>query len=491
MADLEPFKYQASTNIKEHNEIVDKVNEIVGVINDINLDGLGPRLTADEANIKKNTDDITHLKISDTEHTAEISTLESNVDNHAREITALESSVNTHAREITAIKAKNTTQDSEIEGLTESVVSDVTATFDNNTRNLKISIEREKATSIDTTVNIPASAQTGSYSPIVPITISDTNQIGLAIDSSSMEITPEGLLKSKGSGSAYTAGTGIEIVDGVIKLTSQYDAWLKSAYNNGSYVDSTDRKFIFRTKGGIYDKVSLLELVFKSDISDMETKSNASATYATKTELNTKADASTVNDINTSLNPCFKDVSISGNTLTFVTVDNQNKPVELPGGGSGQYVPATYPVEQGGKILGINGNGAVEPKDSTFVEPLFKANFSDATSPSTFMSVLKAGVKIGSMITFFALGETNTSWSGTITGIVSDKTDSYVKMNYIGGTLQENGTILTIGASNYNTTPTISFSTGGVHVNIVKGNAINGRSLSWNEVQGYNVIIYR
>lgn len=436
MVDLEPFKYQASTNIKEHNEIVDKVNEIVGVINDINLDGLEPRLTADEANIKKNSDDIAQLKISDNEHTSEISTLESNVDNHAREIA----------------------------GLTDSVVSDLTATFDNNTRDLKISIEREKATSIDTTVNIPASAQTGSYSPVAPITISDTNQIGIAIDADTMEITPNGTLKSKsggsgGSGSSYTAGTGVEIVDGAIKLTDQYVAWIKNAYNTGSYVDSTDKKFIFKNKAGIYDKVSLKALAFTSDISDMETKTNASATYATKTELNTKADTVIVDGLSEDVDSCFNRVSISGNTLTFVTVDNQNKAIDLPGGAS--------------------------------VEPLFKANLSYTTKPSTLMTFLKSGVKIGSMITFFALGKTATSWSGTISGIVTKKTDISVTINYIGGTLQENGTILTIGATNYTTNPSITFSESAINVNIVKGNAINGRDLSWDEVQGYNVIIYR
>jgi hypothetical protein len=454
--------------------VIDEQTASVKAVNDkldnFNIDGV-------ETQLAKNTSDIGQLKISDNEHTAQITTLETNVDNNAHEITA--------------IKVKDTAQDSEIAGLTESVVSDLTATFDNNTRNLKISIEREKATSIDATVNIPASAQTGTYSAIAPITINDTNQIGIAIDSSSMEITAEGTLKSKGSGSSYTAGTGIEIVDGVIQLTNQYDAWLKNAYNNGSYVDSTDKKFIFKTKSGINDKVSLIALAFKSDISDMETKTDASATYATKTELNTKANKDIVDDLSGDVDACFKGVSISGNTLTFVTVDSQNIPVELPGGGSGDYVPATYPVEQGGKILGISGDGTVQPKDSSFVEPLFKANHTYFTSPSNFMTSLTAGIKIGNMISFFALGKTATSWSGTITGVVTEKSSTAVTINYIGGILQENNIIIPIGCTNYTTQPSIIFSEGGIHINIVKGNSIEGRNLSWDDVQGYNTIIYR
>ena len=437
--------------------VIDEQTASVKAVNDkldnFNIDGV-------ETQLAKNTSDISQLKILDNEHTAKITTLEANVDNHASEITA--------------IKVKDTTQDSEIAGLTESVVSDVTATFDNNTRNLKISIEREKATSIDTTVNIPATSQSGTYSSIAPITINDANQIGLAIDSSSMEITAEGTLKSKGSGSSYTAGTGIEIVDGVIQLTNQYDTWVKNAYNIGSYIDSTSKKFIFKNKAGIFDKVSLAALAFKSDISDMETKSNASATYATIKEVNN----------------CYASVNIEGNTLIFFTVEGEQKNIVLPGG-SGDYVPSSYPVENGGKILGINGDGTVTPKDSDFVEPLFKANLNYTTSPSTFMSFLSTEVKIGSMVTFFALGKTASSWSGTISGIVTSKSNSTVTMNYIGGTLQENGTILTIGASNYNNNPVITFSTDSIYVNIVKGNAITGRDLSWNDVQGYNVVIYR
>ena len=35
MADLEPFVYIASTNLKEHNDFVKKINEIIGVVNKV------------------------------------------------------------------------------------------------------------------------------------------------------------------------------------------------------------------------------------------------------------------------------------------------------------------------------------------------------------------------------------------------------------------------------------------------------------------------
>lgn len=110
--------------------------------------------------------DISQLKISDNEHTSQIATLDNTVD--------------THAREITAIKAKDVSQDSEIQGLSESVVSDLVATFNNNSRKLSLSIEREGAVSIDAEVTIPAgSSGGGSYSAGDGISISDANVISI------------------------------------------------------------------------------------------------------------------------------------------------------------------------------------------------------------------------------------------------------------------------------------------------------------------------
>ena len=51
MPDIEPFEYQKSTNIEEHNQIVDKLNEIVEVINDTNLDTLNEKVTALESEV--------------------------------------------------------------------------------------------------------------------------------------------------------------------------------------------------------------------------------------------------------------------------------------------------------------------------------------------------------------------------------------------------------------------------------------------------------
>lgn len=146
MANIQPFNYQESTNIEEHNQIVNKVNEIVEVINNVNLDTINSEI----ANLKSNA------TATDTE--------------------------------IANIKNKDSTQDTEIDGITKNLVSNVTATFDNPSRELKISLGREVSPSIDATVVIPASSETGQYSAGNGITIDnyqiavDTNVVALKTD---------------------------------------------------------------------------------------------------------------------------------------------------------------------------------------------------------------------------------------------------------------------------------------------------------------------
>ena len=146
MANIQPFDYQKSTNIEEHNQIVNKVNEIVQVINDVNLDTINSEI----ADLK------TKATATDTE--------------------------------IANIKNKDTQQDTEIDGIDKSLISNVTATFDNPSRELKISMGKKDSTSIDATVVIPSSSETGQYSAGNGITIEnyqiavDTNVVALKTD---------------------------------------------------------------------------------------------------------------------------------------------------------------------------------------------------------------------------------------------------------------------------------------------------------------------
>lgn len=121
MVNIEPYDFQKKTNIKEHNDIVTKINEIVDVINNNNLDTITPRISKLETDVStiKATDslqwtDIENLKTKNTEY-----------DNHF--------SLN----------------DSEIDGITKSLISDVALMNGTTTGNVKVRIGRKDTPSID------------------------------------------------------------------------------------------------------------------------------------------------------------------------------------------------------------------------------------------------------------------------------------------------------------------------------------------------------
>ena len=143
---IEPYSMIQKTNIKEHNDMVNKINEIVDVINNVNLDTINA------------------------------------------EISGLKAKATATDTEIANIKDKDSMQDTEIDGIDKSLISDVTATFDNPSRELKISVGKKDSTSIDATVVIPSSSETGQYSAGNGISIEnyqiavDTNVVALKTD---------------------------------------------------------------------------------------------------------------------------------------------------------------------------------------------------------------------------------------------------------------------------------------------------------------------
>lgn len=386
MSNINPFDFQKSTNIDEHNQIVDKVNEIVDVVNDINLDGLGPRLDADEANISKNASDITQLKISDSEHTSQISTLDTAVDTHAREITtlntktaSLDSQISAVNNAIATINAKDNAQDVEIQGLSESVVSDLVATFDNSSRKLSLSIERESATPIDAVVTIPAgSTGGGSYSAGDGIAISGDNIISADVDGTTVQIK-NGKLTSVG-GQTYSSGTGISIANGVISQTTRninnyvqkattsdngYCAFQFTESDNTSLgkIQSNFSPTERQTYIGVYNETgknfhnlgirTLPKVEAYAPNPDYNTASNdaiipKAGLVANFAPISLKSDVATiqtnlstletnVGKIGTSVNGCVNDISVSGNQMTVAKVNGQSNVITLPSGESGFF----------------------------------------------------------------------------------------------------------------------------------------------------------
>lgn len=351
MVDIEPFKYQASTNIKEHNEIVDKVNEIVGVINDINLDGLDSRLTADEANIKKNTDDITQLKISDTEHTAEITTLESNVDNHAREITAIK-----------AIDAKQTTDISDLKTLTDALTKELPTEitlYRDGTGKIRAQVTQEDNTTYDSnTLDMIIPYQydiisgTTARSFKLDITTSDGNHIitndFLIPEGGGTDVTITSVTLKKDPKNANKVKVSIGLSDGT-PLESGYADMVTSV--SGAFANNkltitvngiTSVPITIDTSGTVYSPgtgikiasgtISIDDTVvaLKSDISDMETKTNANATFETKTNASaTYATKTALNTLQDSIQDCFNDISFNDENLSVTALDGQTNILAL------------------------------------------------------------------------------------------------------------------------------------------------------------------
>lgn len=114
MVEIEPYNFQKKTNIKEHNDIVYKINEIVNVINNAELEGIGSRLDAIDSTNTLQWKDIESIKSKDTEQ---------------------DSTLATHA--------------TEIDGITKSLVSDVAILNGTTSGNVKVRIGLQDAPSID------------------------------------------------------------------------------------------------------------------------------------------------------------------------------------------------------------------------------------------------------------------------------------------------------------------------------------------------------
>lgn len=162
-------------------------------------------------------------------------------------------------------------------------VTGITLTKSGNS--LKASIVLDDGSTIESgTVQMVSSVEGTFANKQLVITVNGVSSVPIGID----------------TGGSYTAGTGIKIASGTIS------------------VDNT-------------------VVALKSDITDMETRTNANSTFATKTAL-----ASTdtkVTQIQSAVGECFTDVSISGQELTFTAVDGQTNTITLP---SRTYNEVTY-----------------------------------------------------------------------------------------------------------------------------------------------------
>ena len=292
---IEPFAYQKSTNIDEHNQIVDKVNEIVGVINGVELDEVNNKITALQSAVATNTTDIA-TNASDIDSLAD--TVDAQATSIATNKTNIESLRDANiiiTKDIESIKETDTEQNASITALDNADIATATSEFDNTARKLTITLNPKSGDAITAETIIPASGETGDdYTATAPIAIANKD-ISLAIDTDTMEITTDGKLKSKADGKTYVAGSGISIDD----------------TTNAISVDET-------------------VIATKATTDNLDTQIKECATGVANAITQAQTAKSTADDAYTHANTCYNDVAIADNVLTFTTVEGDTKNITLP-----------------------------------------------------------------------------------------------------------------------------------------------------------------
>lgn len=356
MVDIEPYKTRARTNLQEHNDIISKVNEVVQVINDTDMDNLNTRLTNDEsqiavntANIKSNTTAINGLTDSVTSLNTEVDTLDASV-------SAIEPQVATHTSEIAELKTEESR-------LSASMPKTYTLYRDGEGK-IKAQVETADGTLVNSnTLDMVIPYQydivsgTTNRSFKLNITMSDgssytTNDFVIP-EGGGTDITVTGITLSKDSTNVNRFHVGINLSDG-----SMIDSGFITIVDSVSGTFSDNKLVItvngvssvpigIDTTGTVYDagngitiadgtiSIDSTVVALKTDIADMETKTNASATYATKTALattdtNVALAKSTADDANNKANNCIDNVSITDNVLTFTKTDDTHIDITLP-----------------------------------------------------------------------------------------------------------------------------------------------------------------
>ena len=329
MANIQPYEYQKRTNIEEHNDLVSKINEIIDVINQTNIETILPKINKLEADVSAINDtdnvqntDISNLKEKDVQIDNRLALNESNID-----------------------------------GISKSLVSDVVLMNGTTTGNMKARIGRGNAPSIDSNdynIQKPVSVELvqGSASAMIKakITLSD----GTVLISDDFMFTTEAI------------GTDVYISsftfkNGNVAGTISADIGL----SNGSTLEANN--FVVPTDPNVI-----------STISDLQSRMTAVESGAGGlTELKATVDGHTtaINELNTNvadLTTNKADVNNSDQTIVAGTVNatNINKgsvPVatvnDIPDI-SGK-VNIAQGTENAGKVLGIGVDGNVTPVEGS------------------------------------------------------------------------------------------------------------------------------
>ena len=354
MVNIEPYQYQKVTNIKEHNDIVAKINEIVDVINNTNLDTVIPRISKLETDVSELTDndgvqnnDISSLKgktakletdvsvINDTDSLqwqdiesvkSDISTITPKIGKLERDISDINSTDAVQNTDITNLKAKDSehdnrlgTVDTEIDGITKSLVSDVAILNGTTSGNVKVRIGREDAPSIDSNdynLQKPTSVELvqGSAPAMVKaqITLSD----GTVLVSDDFMFTTEAI------------GTDVYISSFVFKngnVAGSISA--DTGLSNGSTLEANN--FVVPTDPNVTTAISDIQgrvTTVENDVSGLKTTVNGHTTAINSLNSDVSGLKTTVNGHTTAINGLNSDVSglkttVNGHTTAINALD--------------------------------------------------------------------------------------------------------------------------------------------------------------------------
>lgn len=337
MVNIEPYDFQKKTNIKEHNDIVAKINEIVDVINNTNLDVIIPRISKLETDVSELTDtdsiqnnDISSLKtrtakletdvsvINDTDSLqwqdiesvkGDIGTITPKIAKLEQDVTDINSTDATQNTDISNLKTKDSehdtrlgTIDNEINGISKSLVSGVAILNGTTSGNVKVRIGREDAPSIDSNdynIQKPTSVEMvqGSAPAMVKaqITLSD----GTVLVSDDFMFTTEAI------------GTDVYISSFVFKNgnvagTISADIGL----SNGSTLEANN--FVVPTDPNVTTAISDIQgrvTTVENDVSGLKTTVNGHTTSINNLNSDVSKLKTTVNGHTTSINNLNNDVS--------------------------------------------------------------------------------------------------------------------------------------------------------------------------------------
>ena len=290
------------------------------------------------ASVPEMQGDIKQLKISDAEHTEAIATIESNVD--------------THARAIKVLQTEQTEQGQTVDALTKELPTDITL-YKAGTGKIQAQVEQEDGTTLDS--NILDMAIPYQWD-LISGTTSRSFRLIIHFSDGTTQETDDYVIPAGG-------GTDVSITDirletsgtdkNQLKVTVDLDDGTPIGSSTISMVDSVTGSF---SGGMLKVKVNGVEspgiaidtgslnagtgikiasgtisiddtvVALKSDISDMETKTSANATFATKTALTALQNATKVAVENFAITESADKVTITTTAIDGATSKSEDIP---------------------------------------------------------------------------------------------------------------------------------------------------------------------